>query len=98
MSRDDAHRLVEEAYELIEKKLDQDEITQDDIEECQAALQRAQDHEDAGFWVTLVTEGEINDLEHQRYPDGDYQWEPFTTNRECLEDVAEPNRVEVNVK
>lgn len=85
----EAYVLVERAYALMEEKLEQDEIVQSDIEECQDALVEALEHPDADIWVTLVTEGPKNQLEHQRYPDGDYQWEPYKTNREALEDITE---------
>ena len=89
MTDNPAHKLVEEAYELMEQKLEQDEITQSDIEECKAALVEAIEHPDADIWVTMVAEGPKNQLEHQRYPDGRYQWEPPESKRECLEQITE---------
>lgn len=94
-TQNEAHALVENAYALIGETLEQDEITQDDIEACQAALQRAKEHDDADIWVTLVTAAEVNTLEHQRYPDGRYDYDSGITNREALERVHEPNNIPI---
>lgn len=93
----EAHHLVEKAYGTIESKLDKDEITQEDIEECQDALKKALDHPEADIWVTMMCEGEKNRLEHQRYPDGRYEYQSHRTNREVLESIVEPTTIGVTV-
>lgn len=92
-----AHVLVDEAFDLMNAKLEQDEITRADIEECKAALVEAIEHPESDIWVTITCEGPKNQLEHQRYPDGRYQWDPGTSNRECLERItAHKTRVTVD--
>lgn len=92
-----AYALVEDAYDLMMEKLEQDELTNEDIEECQDALREAQEHPESDIWVTMMTEGAKNKLEHQRYPEGRYQWEPYRTTRETLEEIVSPHRIEVTV-
>lgn len=91
-----SHVLVSEAWEQMESKLDKDEITVEDIEECQKAVGEAIDHPEADIWVSIVAQGPYNTLEHQRYPDGEYEWEPLESKREALEDIVS-HEVEVTV-
>ena len=88
-SENPSHKLVEDAYELMQEKLEQDEITIEDIEECQEALDLALDHEESDIFVTMTCAGPRNTLEHQRYPDGEYQWEPPESKREAIQGIVD---------
>lgn len=92
-----AHALVEEAFELAEAKLAQDEVTDDDVVEVGDALRDACDHPEADIWVTITAHGFANACDHHKYPDGPYSYAPHRTPRETLEHHVN-HEIEVSVR
>lgn len=88
-SENPAHELVEAAFDQMERTLEQDEIGREDIEECQQALVDALEHPESDIWVTLTCEGPKYQLEHHRYPDGDYSYPPPESKREALAEIVD---------
>lgn len=92
----EARKLVEEAYELAEKKLEQDEVTSEDVVEVGHALREASEHPDAGIFVTMTAHGPANQCEHHKYPDGPYSYPPVESPRECLRGIVD-HEIEVSI-
>lgn len=91
-----AHVLVEEAFELAEEKLKQDEVTSEDVVEVGEALKKATEHPDQDIFVTLTAEGPKNQCLHHRHPEGPYAYPPGESPRECLAGIVS-HEIEVTV-
>lgn len=81
-----AHELVEQAFELMEEKLDQDEITNEDMADVYEALDEAYNHPDSDVWVTIVALGAKNQCVPY-LPDNDE--EPLMNPRDRLENIVD---------
>ena len=91
-----AHVLVEEAFELAEQKLEQEEVTSEDVVEVGEKLKEATEHEESDIWVTITAEGFKNQCEHHKHPDGPYEYPPHESPRECLQKNVD-HEVEITV-
>jgi len=96
MKDNQSHALVDEAYEVIEEKLQQDEVTSDDVVEVGELFREAMDHPEQDIWTTLNAEGPKNQCIHHKHPDGPYEYPPHESPRECLLGILN-HEVEVKV-
>jgi len=88
-----AHGLVEDAFELAEQKLEQNEVTVDDIEDVYDALDEACSHEASDIWVTITALGPKNQCApHLREDEPEWLESP----RQTLENIVS-HEIEVTV-
>lgn len=61
-TENESHVLVERAFELIGEILEQNEISQEDMENVYDALNDAYTHPDSDIWVTITALGPKNQV------------------------------------
>lgn len=84
---DESHRLVEQAFALAKEKLEQPEVTIDDMRDVRDALQEALDHPGSDVWTTITALGPKNQCD-RHIDDAEVKFPPGASPRETLENIV----------